>query len=82
MIVDFYHKIGGGTTRDHAESPFLESNLKDLFHVPMQGKFILMLLLFQYCWHFHFWSVLEIGLLLIFTSQKSTFSLVFVIFFF
>lgn len=49
--------------RDHAENPFSESNLKkDLFHVPMKGKFILMLLLFQYCWHFHFWSALEIGL--------------------
>lgn len=35
MIVDFYHGIGGGTIRDHAENPFLETNLKkDLFHVP------------------------------------------------
>lgn len=50
-------------TRDHAENPFLESNLKkDLFHEPPKGRFILMLLLFQYCCHFHFWSVLEIGL--------------------
>lgn len=43
----------------------------------LQREVILMLLLFQHCWHFHFWSALEIGL---FYSSSTSFYSVCIIF--